>query len=236
MRIHVVPLALIAVAAMAPLANSQQPPRRVPVPQPIPLGPPVQWPALPVLGQPAQFPNISRMPGLVDLVLAKVDMGDDGPQVIMMIESYRSRTTSVTVTRLVNETRERTIEVDGEKKMEQYTVKVPVTEEREVETKAPAGRKPFKIAGDEIRFFNLDAEEISIDEAGKALTSLRPIFLIDQNDSDPLPLPGICKRVINEDCLVAVTKQKVRQHAGLYYQAPVFAPVAPAVQIQPAKP
>ncbi len=157
-----------------------------------------------------EFGGTSRTPMLSDLVLAKIDRGDDGPRVIFLIESYRAEQRTVKVTRLVNEQRTRQVEVDGKTVTQDYVVKVPVIEEREITVNSPAGRKPLPIDGTKVRFFNLDGQEIPIAAAAEQMMSLRPLFLIDQLRGNPKPLPELAKRALQEDCLIAVTADRVR--------------------------
>jgi hypothetical protein len=157
-----------------------------------------------------EFANTPRQPQLSDLVLAKIADGDDGSRVIFMLESYRAERRTVKVTRLVNEQRTRQIDVDGKTVTQNYVIKVPVIEEREITINSPAGRKPLSIDSKKLRFFNLDGEQVPIDEAAEQLTSLRPVFLIDQLRGNPKPLPELAKQALDEDCLIAVTAERVR--------------------------
>ncbi len=228
-------LAVVFLITATAYGQAQRPAAAQP-PVPVPVGPagpaivpPQPWVAPPAVLQPA---NISRTAVLGDLVLAKLDIDDDGARVIMMIESFRTEKKSVTVTRIVNETREREIEVDGKQTTEQYVVQVPVSEEREMSEHVPAGRKPTTIDAGEMQFYNLNAEPITVDEVAKKLTSLQPIFLIDRTGSPPLPLPELAKRALREHCLIAVTKKKIRAFAQprtVWWPAPAFAPAAPVV-------
>ncbi len=226
MRSHSLALSIIATLTIAGWAASQPPvPDAVPVPAPVP-------PAMPPVDAPVIHPEFAgiRTPSLGDLVLAKVDLKAGAPRVIMMIQSYRQETKRVKVTRFVVETRERSTEVDGKTVNVPYTVKVPVTEEREITTNVPAGRKPLTIDAKDFQFFDLQAEEVSLDQAAQKLSSLKPVFLIDQNTGRPMPLPEVAQRALKAECLILVTKKQVRQFpapAGAWVPmvAPAFVPV-----------
>ncbi len=172
----------------------------------------------------------SRAPTLADLVLAKVVMGEDGPRVILMVESYRTETTTAQVTVIRQEERSREVLVDGKTVTQDYTVNVPHTILQEIQRKIPAGRKPRTMQGDAIRFFNLDGEPVSIDGLAKTWTTLRPIFLIDQSKSDPQPISGIAKQAIHENCLIAVTEKQIRPAPNVHWAAPPI----PAIQLRKA--
>ena len=94
-------------AIMVSVASADPPDAPPPIPQDaLPVIPPA-----PVVRQPLPFAPVNRVPGFGDLVLAKVDLGDDGASVIMMIDSYRNDQKKVMVTKIVMETRERTVVV-----------------------------------------------------------------------------------------------------------------------------
>ena len=210
-----------------------QPPKEAPPQAPLPAQ--VPKPPVPVIA-PAPFRVIGRnpvawvgrAPTLSDLVPGKVGGGDSGLRLIMMIESFRSEQRTVKVTRIMREKRQRDVVVDGKTVTQDYTVNIPVTEDRVVETKIPAGPKPVTLKADEVRFFNLKGKEVPIDEVAKSHVSLRPIFLIDQMKSDPLPMSDIARNAVKENFYVAVTEQNLRSSGT---NRPRF---LPARQVNPA--
>jgi hypothetical protein len=218
------------IAAVSVPLRAAEPPQPKPVPRPIQAFDPVIF-------QPAGV-QTTRRPTLADLVLAKVDRNEDGPRVILMIESSRKETRKVKVTRIVQEKRERQVVVDGKTVPQQFTVSVPVIEEMEMEVDVPAGRKPATMAADDFRFFSLDAAEVSVDDACQHLSSLHPVFLIDQYNGDPTPLPDIARRAMKENCLLLVTEKKVRSVPvpADNFRAIRPLPPVPALPVLPAQP
>jgi hypothetical protein len=216
---QVIGLSLVAMC-WSTVVSGQQPVRdAAPVLQPV---------ADPIFQPPVAGP--SRAPELADLVLAKVDIREAGPRVIMMIESYRTEKKTVMVNRMVPQNRERTIVVDGEEQVQDYSVFKSVVEAREIDVAVPAGPKPKTVDVAKLRFYGLDGKQISIDQVAENLSSLRPIFLLDQHAGPPRPLSEVAQRALRATCVIAVTEGRVRDNQATgptRRGVPVPAPIVP---------
>ena len=113
----------------------------------------------------------------------------------------------------------------------EFQVAVPVTEEVEIDTKIPAGRKPVDLPAADLQFFNTQGEEVAIAAVAEQLSSLQPVFLIDGAEGELPPLPNLWQQVLREDCLIVVTHKQIRERP---VQVPML-PLAPAANfLQPA--
>ncbi len=167
--------------------------------------------------------------GLNQLVPMKIDIRGDAPQLIMMIEGYRSEEREVTVMRVRQEKRTRIVVLPSGKEEEQvYTVSVPFTETVQQPVPVPIGAKPKALPLSQFRFFDLNSKEISAEDAAKILSSLKPAFLLEQLEGEPPPLAKYQRQVFKEDVLVVTTKEVV-QAAGQQAYLPAPALQMPAV-------
>lgn len=74
----------------------------------------------------------------------------------------------------------------------------------------PAGRRPQILDVSDVRFHQLNGTPLSLDQARKILTRLRPIFFFDRFAGDIVPLPPEYGRRLGDDCIIAVTAKHVR--------------------------
>ena len=127
---------------------------------------------------------------------------------------------------------------DGQLLEQTFTVNIPVTEIREVDTKVPAGRKPITVPLHLCHFFDLNGQELSEADATERLQSLKPVFLLDGSEGELPEIPTIIKQVLKEDCLVIVTLQVIREPRPMMNRMLQLQPARalPAIQAIPAVP
>lgn len=153
----------------------------------------------------------SRLPQLDDLTQVKLVTLEGERQLVMMLESFRTEEQTGMVTKFRQELRTRTVRDEQGRNVEQtYTVTVPYREAGEVELKIPAGRKPVSKPASLFRFFDLNRQELSVEQASNKLSSLRAAFLLDRFAGELPELPELYREAINQDCLVIVCEERLR--------------------------
>ena len=178
---------------------------------------PRTFPALPAVRLLPAMPRAARpstgLPfELSDLVLAKIDESPKGPQLVALVDQTRTELKNVTVTRMIQEVRTRTVKVAGadglEKEVEQnYTVTIPVSENREAPVQVPAGKKPTAFPLDELRIYRLDGTQVAEADARKQLEKMGPIFLLRGFRGEIKAVEGVYLQALNPHCLIVVTEQ-----------------------------
>ncbi len=161
----------------------------------------------------------TRMPQLGDLTQVKLVTLEGERRLVMMLEGFRVEKRAEMVTTFRNETKSRTVtDPQGRVTEQTFTVKVPLQEEREFEVKLPAGRKPVSKPASLFRFFDLNGEELSIEQASSKLPNLRAAFLLDRFAGELPELPELYREVISEDCLLITCEERIREEQA----QPVF--------------
>lgn len=155
-------------------------------------------------------PTKSEIYDLSNLVLATTMLDGDEPSIEVDALKYESVERDVKVTKLQQETRSRTVEVtdkngDTETVTQEYTVQVPVLEQRKVSVLVPAGNGKQKIAKSKFSLFDLTGKRIAADAVNEAARNIETVFLVRQMlDRIPAADPAIQKS-LNGRCLVLVT-------------------------------
>jgi len=169
-------------------------------------------PFAPVM-QPLQPARASRLPQLSDLTMVKLDQHNGQMQLVMMLDSYRTEKRTGPVTTFQQAQKTRTVEVDGKKVEQTYTVNVPVSAEGEIEVKIPAGRKPVTKPASQFRFVDVHGQEVSQEAAAAMLKTLQPAFLLDRFVGELPEIPEIYPKVLHEKCLIILTEELLRERS-----------------------
>ncbi len=148
---------------------------------------------------------------LKDLVQAKF-VADDEPKLILMLEAVRTEKRMETVTRTEQQTRTRKVpDEDGKLVDQEFMITVEITENKEVDVKVPAGRKPTEFAASDFRFYDLAGKQVELEQAAQQLNQLRPMFLLDATHEAAPQVPDLFRQALRHDCLIGVTAKEIRQ-------------------------
>ena len=125
-----------------------------------------------------ELPTIS----FSDVVVAQVAPGEDEQlEMVVTLQAYRPepQRRTVVVTRLVPETRTRTVTVDGQAKTQQYTVYVPVQETREetVTVMVPNKTTRKNAPLGSVQAWELEGRRLTGAELAKRLAKPEHVFL-----------------------------------------------------------
>lgn len=175
-------------------------------------------------------PLSNRLPSFNDLVQAKVDDVEGKNKLIVMLESFLTEKREGQVTKFRTEQRTRkVIDNNGQEREQTFTVRIPFTENGQVDVRIPVGKRPSVHDIDNFEFFLCTGRKISNDDVAKHLNSLRPLFLLDRFVGDLPAVPELMQQSLKEDCLIAITSKSVRP-------APVTSPMMPLLPAAAAAP
>ncbi|NND95847.1 MAG: hypothetical protein HKN47_00795 [Pirellulaceae bacterium] len=146
---------------------------------------------------------------LDDLVKAKMVVADGEPQVQVIVNAYRSQKTTM----LEPESRIRLdtadgktllLKFDGPRRKELKSIVTAIT---------PVGPKPVNIPLNEARFFRLDGQKVTANQASEMLTNQRPIFLMEESAGQPPVVPELLRQALATNGLILMTDRRVREIA-----------------------
>jgi hypothetical protein len=160
----------------------------------------------PVWSQPPPFQPQPRL-SLALLVVAETDRGQPD-QLLLTLDTFR-------VQRRTIEELDSRIRLDT---ADEKTLLLKYPRARSTKVRpdaitafAPAGRKQISVAADEFRFFDLRGRRLTPAAAIGLLQQPRAIFLFDDSDGEPPQVGEVFRRALRPDCLIAISKKRIRE-------------------------
>lgn len=154
----------------------------------------------------AQQP-LSPQLSLFLLVEAQVD-SDNQDNLLLTVGTYEATRQTI----VHPATRLRLDGSDGTRLLLKYDRVRSATVERDaIVVIQPTGTKKLTASIDQFRFYKLDGNKLRPDEVVGALAKPQAMFLLDDTDSGPPKVSEVIREALKEDCLIAITNQRIRE-------------------------